>query len=136
MDSSSTLPQAGIFPRPTFCKSGSAEWPASSHCRTLHFYNSGNVFTSSLVLPITAEYQGTKTSFYSTFSLVIFWNRPHLKELAVRVEIVARLKTSQYFQTEFTSGLVIIQFVRKYQNLKETLNWRSANYGVTKYHHY
>lgn len=134
-----TLPQAETFARPTFCKSGSTEWHASSYCRTLHFYNSGNVFTSSLILPITTEYQGTIlliSSFYSKFSLVILRNRPYLKELAVRVETVARLKTSQYLQTEFTSGLEIIQFVRKYQNLKETLNWRSANYRVTKYHHY
>lgn len=34
--------------------------------------HSGSVFTSSLILPITTEYQGIKTSFYLTFSLVIF----------------------------------------------------------------
>lgn len=56
---------------------------AGLHISTTH---SGSIFTKSLILHITTEYQGIKTSFYSIlFSDLQNRNRAHFKELAVRV---------------------------------------------------
>lgn len=64
---------------------------------------SGSGFTSSLILPSPREYQRIRTSFYSTFSLVIFkTGTDHAsKSLQEELEMVARLKTSQCPQIEF-----------------------------------